>query len=149
LSSGKFVIVLPGSGLYSATSGPHSWKFNPHLFLPLPPNPPSRLCRPKSKRVVLLVHPHGVLLTSLVLDMPYADIPRPLLSCSGVYTFGNSSNTFYDPLYQHDDPESGTLNTMPIAGSMLTGLEPWDLSRLGVVGGFGRVLEYRDGGLAE
>jgi len=81
--------------------------------------------------------------------MPYADIPRPLLSCSGVYTFGNPWHTFYDPLYQHGDPDSGTLNTMPIAGSTLIGLEPWDLSRLGVVGGFGRVLEYRDGGLAE
>jgi len=35
---------------------------------------------------------------------------------------------------------------MPIVGSTLIGLEFWDLSRLGVVGGFCRLLEYKDGG---
>jgi len=38
---------------------------------------------------------------------------------------------------------------MPIAGSTLIGLEFWDLSRLRVVGGFRRLLEYRDEGAAE
>lgn len=41
--------------------------------------------------------------------MLYADIPSSLLSCLEVYTFGNASNTFNNPLYQHDDPNSSTL----------------------------------------
>ena len=41
--------------------------------------------------------------------MLYADIPTSLLSCLEVYTFGNASNTFNNPLAQADDPNSGTL----------------------------------------
>ncbi|PWW77320.1 hypothetical protein C7212DRAFT_73065, partial [Tuber magnatum] len=64
---------------------------------------------PKHKKVVLIAHSQGALITSLVLDMLYADIPTSLLSRLEVYTFGNASNTFNNPLYRHDDTKSGVL----------------------------------------
>ena len=52
LSNGTCAIVLPASGLYTATSGLHCWKYNPHLHLPPPPPPstaPSRFAGPRAR----------------------------------------------------------------------------------------------------
>ncbi|CAZ86173.1 unnamed protein product [Tuber melanosporum] len=79
----------------------------------VPPSPSSSASipasKPKHKKVVLLAHSQGALIASLVLDMLYADIPRSLLSRLEVYTFGNASNTFNNPLYRHGDTNSGAL----------------------------------------
>jgi len=49
LSSGTSAIILPASGLYTATSGRRCWKFNPHLLLPPPPTPPSPFGGPSTR----------------------------------------------------------------------------------------------------
>ncbi|RPB04009.1 hypothetical protein L873DRAFT_1800012, partial [Choiromyces venosus 120613-1] len=62
-------------------------------LLELDPSSPT-ISKPKHKKIILLAHSQGALITSLVLDMLYADIPTSLLSRLEVYTFGNASNTF-------------------------------------------------------
>ncbi|KAG0644443.1 hypothetical protein HOY80DRAFT_940973 [Tuber brumale] len=79
--------------------------------VPPSPSPSASIpaSKPKHKKVILLAHSQGALITSLVLDMLYADIPTFLLSRLEVYTFGNAANTFNNPLYRHGDTNSSVL----------------------------------------
>lgn len=63
------------------------------------------------KKVVIIAHSQGGIITSLVLDRLYTHAPTSLLSKLEVYTFGSAAATFHNPSKTADvDDDSVTAN---------------------------------------
>ncbi|KAI5802380.1 hypothetical protein FPQ18DRAFT_252040 [Pyronema domesticum] len=79
-----------------------------HLLQRNPANPSQW----RYNKVIVLAHSQGGLITSLALDMLFADLADEVLSRLEVYTFGNAANHFNNPPNMYK-PENGEAIRFP------------------------------------
>lgn len=71
------------------------------------------LIDPKVHKVVLVAHSQGALITSMVLDLLFTDLPAENMAKLEVYTFGSAASHFNNPLRAIDprskNPRTGVI----------------------------------------
>jgi len=86
------------------------------------------------KKVVVIAHSQGGLITSLALDMLFADLADDVLSRLEIYTFGNAANHFNNPPNTYTPASGGETIRFPTIKHIEHYANEFDfVSRLGVL----------------
>ncbi|KAF8253950.1 hypothetical protein K440DRAFT_592686 [Wilcoxina mikolae CBS 423.85] len=86
------------------------------------------------KKVIVIAHSQGGLITSLALDMLFADLADDVLSRLEIYTFGNAANHFNNPPNAYTPASGGETIRFPTIKHIEHYANEFDfVSRLGVL----------------